>query len=157
LFGDPFRTPTRDEYGQFQAAGAALRSAEFGRQVGAAIATRGGSVIAVGANEVPRYMGGSHWEGDEGLGNRDFEIGDRDTNRARVDELADELTETIANRLDEIDDEMAGENEGLRAALATAKDALVSGLPWTLREGGLKNLTEFGRAVHAEMNAILDA
>jgi hypothetical protein len=34
LFGSPFRTPTRDEYGQFMAAGAALRSAELGRQVG---------------------------------------------------------------------------------------------------------------------------
>jgi len=42
LFGSPFRTPTRDEHGQFIAAGAALRSAEFGRQVGAALATQGG-------------------------------------------------------------------------------------------------------------------
>jgi hypothetical protein len=62
LFGSPFRTPTRDEHGQFLAAGAALRSAELGRQVGAAVTTRDGSVIAVGANEVPTYEGGSHWE-----------------------------------------------------------------------------------------------
>lgn len=62
LFGSPFRTPTRDEQGQYLAAGAALRSAEFSRQVGAAIATEDGSVISVGANEVPSAGGGSHWE-----------------------------------------------------------------------------------------------
>ena len=59
LFGSPFRTPTRDEQGQYLAAGAALRSAEYGRQVGAAIATAGGSIISVGANEVPTVGGGS--------------------------------------------------------------------------------------------------
>ena len=85
LFGSPFRTPTRDEHGQFLAAGAALRSAEFGRQVGAAISTSDGSIIAVGANEVPRPGGGSHWE-EEGDGNRDFEIGDIDTNRRHFDD-----------------------------------------------------------------------
>jgi deoxycytidylate deaminase len=85
LFGSPFRTPTRDEHGQFLAAGAALRSAEFGRQVGAAIATRDGSIIAVGTNEVPKALGGSHWE-EDGVGNRDFEIGDIDTNRKHFDE-----------------------------------------------------------------------
>jgi cytidine deaminase len=61
LFGSPFRTPTREEYGQFQASGAAMRSAELGRQVGAAITDLDGSVISLGCNEVPVYGGGSHW------------------------------------------------------------------------------------------------
>ena len=157
LFGDPFRTPTRDEYGQFLAAGAALRSAEFGRQVGAAIVTRDGSVVALGSNEVPQYMGGSHWEGDEGPGNRDFEIGERDTNRAQVDELAEDLTEAIGSRLTEVSSRFAGDDKNVRDALDSAKEALIGDLPSTLREVGLKNLTEFGRAVHAEMSALLDA
>ena len=158
LFGEQFRTPTRDEYGQFLAAGAALRSAEFGRQVGAAIVTRAGSVVALGANEVPQYMGGSHWEDDEGRGNRDFEMGDQDTNRAQVNELAEDLTEAISSRLEAVSDEVGdGEDTATREALDSVKDALVKDLPLVLREGGLKNLTEFGRAVHAEMNAVLDA
>lgn len=101
LFGSPFRTPTRDEQGQFFAAGAALRSAEFGRQVGAAITTPGGSIIAVGANEVPTYGGGSHWE-EDGKGNRDFEVGDVDTNRQQFDALAQQLADRIDERTREI-------------------------------------------------------
>jgi deoxycytidylate deaminase len=62
LFGHPYRTPSRDEYGQFQAAGAALRSAELGRQVGAAIVSGEGSVLALGTNEVPKAGGGVYWE-----------------------------------------------------------------------------------------------
>lgn len=101
LFGSPFRTPTRDEHGQFLAAGAALRSAEFSRQVGAAITTPEGSIIAVGTNEVPKAGGGSHWE-EDGVGNRDFEIGDVDTNRKHFDELARQLTDKVDGRIGEI-------------------------------------------------------
>jgi deoxycytidylate deaminase len=157
LFGDPFRTPTRDEYGQFQAAGAALRSAELGRQVGAAIATDDGSVIALGANEVPRFKGGSHWDDDPGPGNRDFEIGDRDTNRAHLDDLAEDLTSAVSVTLDQLISEAAAQAPGAEDALAALRDALVAALPSALRAGGLKDLTEFGRAVHAEMDALLDA
>lgn len=155
LFGAPFRTPTRDEHGQFHAAGAALRSAEFGRQVGAAIATPDGSVIALGTNEVPKAQGGSHWE-EEGLGNRDFEIGDIDTNRRHFDELARRLSDLV-------DEQLAAHIEtfdgapATRDALESVREQVRSGLPGDLMAGGLKDLTEFGRAVHAEMNALLDA
>jgi cytidine deaminase len=156
LFGSPFRTPTRDEHGQFLAAGAALRSAEFGRQVGAAIATPAGSIIAVGTNEVPKAPGGSHWE-EDGVGNRDFEIGDIDTNRKHFDELAKQLTDRIDQRIGELTAKLrAGDpqaEESLQALRTQVRDALPGAL-WT---GGLKDLTEFGRAVHAEMNALLDA
>jgi deoxycytidylate deaminase len=37
------------------------------------------------------------------------------------------------------------------------RDDLSVALPGDLRAGGLKDLTEFGRAVHAEMSALLDA
>ncbi len=153
LFGSPFRTPTRDEHGQFLAAGAALRSAEFGRQVGAAIATREGSIIAVGTNEVPKAFGGSHWE-EYGVGNRDFEIGDVDTNRRHFDELAEELTHRIDQKVGEF---AATLNAGDQAVLQALRTQVRNELPGELWEGGLKDLTEFGRAVHAEMNALLDA
>ncbi len=155
LFGAPFRTPTRDEHGQFQAAGAAVRSAEFGRQVGAAVTTQDGSVIAVGTNEVPKFRGGSHWE-EDGAGNRDFEVGDQDTNRKHLDELAEALTASLARAVDDVVEEL-GAAPPARGTLDSARDALLSRAPSALRAGGLRDLTEFGRAVHAEMNALLDA
>lgn len=42
--------------------GAALRSAQMGRQVGASLLSDLGDVIAVGTNEVPRAGGGSRRE-----------------------------------------------------------------------------------------------
>ena len=156
LFGSPFRTPTRDEQGQFLAAGAAMRSAEFGRQVGAAITTPSGSVIAIGANEVPTYGGGSHWE-EDGEGNRDFEIGDIDSNRQQFDELDQKLANGVDERARAIIDAVAAENPALVRVLEAMRQELSDALPSDLRSAGLKDLTEFGRAVHAEMNALLDA
>jgi len=161
LFGSPFRTPTRDEHGQYLAAGAALRSAEYGRQVGAALATRAGSIIAVGANEVPTAGGGSHWE-EDGVGHRDFEIGDVDSNRKQFDELAERLADHIDENAAELNDAVIGidwvdPNSDAARALDGVRTVLREDLPKILRAGGLKDLTEFGRAVHAEMNALLDA
>lgn len=157
LFGCPFRTPTRDEHGQFIAAGAALRSAELGRQVGAAIATPDGSIIAVGTNEVPIYGGGSYWEDEKRKGNRDFEVGKVDTNRQQFDELAGKLAARIDERTRKLIEESDSEDPEVVKALESLRQDLSESLPDELREGGLKDLTEFGRAVHAEMNALLDA
>jgi cytidine deaminase len=155
LFGDPFHTPTRDEYCQFMASGAAFRSSELGRQVGAAIATDAGSVIALGSNEVPKPHGGSPWEGD-GTKYREFEIGDIDTNRKHFDALAKELSATVDERLNSVIEGISGEAAD-RQRLDAVREAVVASLPNDLRKAGLNELTEFGRAVHAEMNAILDA
>jgi deoxycytidylate deaminase len=145
LFGHPYRTPTRDEFGQFQAAGAAVRSAELGRQVGAAVATRDGSIIALGTNEVPKVGGGSHWE-EDGKGNREFEHVGRDTNQQYQEEIARKLAESIS---------------GLQKAQAGKESAASPGeaeaLAPLLLDSGLREITEFGRAVHAEMDALLDA
>jgi deoxycytidylate deaminase len=152
LFGDPFRTPTRDEHAQFVATGAALRSSEMGRQVGAAITDRDGSVLAVGTNEVPRPGGGSSWEEDHD-GAREFEVAVRDTNRTLLDDLAGRMADAALRHLalaDGLDAEIGEDGPGTEAEVRV-------GLVSTLRDAGLKDLTEFGRATHAEMNAILDA
>jgi deoxycytidylate deaminase len=141
LFGHPFRTPTRDEFGQFQAAGAAVRSAELGRQVGAAISDRDDSVIALGTNEVPRFRGGSHWD-EDGEGNREFEISERDTNQQHQEEMATKLADAITEA------DSSGEAVG-----ALDREELAG----RLLSAGLREITEFGRAVHAEMDALLEA
>jgi deoxycytidylate deaminase len=152
LFGHPYRTPTRDEHGQFMAAGAARRSAEPGRQVGAAIATPDGSIISVGTNEVPKYRGGSHWE-EDGVGNREFEIAQRDTNRLHQERIAAQLADSLDGYFHDV---LTGEEleDAKRKALAAR---IKADLPNQLLKGGLKEITEFGRATHAEMNALLDA
>jgi cytidine deaminase len=157
LFGSPFRTPTRDEYCQFMAAGAALRSAEFGRQVGAAIATPDGSLISLGTNEVPKAHGGTSWDGDSD-GNREFEVSAIDSNRKHFDSLGERLAAAVDSRLDQSISEIREEGQDVDAdELEKLRAAAVASLPIILREAGLKELTEFGRAVHAEMDALLDA
>jgi deoxycytidylate deaminase len=149
VFGNTFHTPSRDEYGIFQAMGAALRSAELGRQVGAAIATSVGDIIAVGTNEVPKAGGGLYWAGDT-PDHREFLTGE-DTN----DRHKKGLLEDLLYRLKK-DGWLNLEKSGLKIshlaslALDSEKSPHVSGAQLT-------HLIEFGRAVHAEMAAITDA
>ena len=138
-FGDPFASPTPEEFGMFHAHAAGVRSADLSRQVGAAIAI-GGDVVAVGSNEVPAFRGGAYWLGQEGDA-RDFMLGQDANARIRaaaIEEIRNALNEAGWLRRDKRGhsaDEFAAVLEGTR----------------------VDELTEFGRAVHAEMSAILDA
>jgi len=150
LFAHPFRTPNKDEYGLFAAEGAARQSAELGRQVGAAIATPEGEVIALGSNEVPKAGGGVYWES----GDTNTECGIQGTGdgrefRNQID-TNDRMKREIAL---EIIDQLDGE-EFLRedAGEAEAPELLAA-----LERTRLGDLIEFGRAVHAEMAALMDA
>ncbi len=141
LFGLGISTPTKAEYGMFHAHAASLRSAQLGRQVGAALLTSEGDVISVGTNEVPRAEGGLYWEGD---------LPDaRDHQRGR--DSSDEAKEQIVREiLDALDDEWrAGPPEDKRGLLADRIQRL--------RATRITGLTEFGRAAHAEAEAIMSA
>lgn len=151
LFGHPFRTPTREEYAQFQASGAALRSAEVGRQVGAAIATSDGSIVSLGTNEVPKAGGGVFWEGDAARDNREFAVSEIDTNRQEQDRIAAELADMLRADAEAAATDLEGNQR--EALLGRFGDDLEE----RLLEAKLRDLTEFGRAVHAEMDALLDA
>jgi deoxycytidylate deaminase len=137
LFGHPNRTPTRAEIGMFHAVAAARRSAELGRQVGAAICTSEGSVIAVGTNEVPRAGGGLYWEGDVDDA-REFTRGHH-LNDLRKRQIAEGVAELIIH-------------EGLGAP-----DIDAARLADVIGGSGVDDLIEFVRAVHAEMAAVTDA
>lgn len=140
VFGHPFRTPTRDEHAMFLAQAAAMRSAEMGRQVGAVIATKEGDIVAVGANEVPRFGGGLYWEGDPGDA-RDFHSGE-DSSDVMKHRLVGELLARLSER-----DWVSAEK----------KDASADDLYEVIRGTRVASLIEFGRAVHAEMAALMDA
>jgi len=137
FLGHPRRTPSRDEFGITQAAAAMRRSAELGRQVGAAICTPSGEVVAVGVNEVPRPGGGLYWEGDVG-DRREFQLGG-DTSDAHKREIAEQIVHGLAAA------QLLGDGVDERAVLQAVSNT------------ALHNLIEFIRAVHAEMAALTDA
>lgn len=150
IFGEPFRTPTREEYAMYHAQAAALRSAAFGRQVGAALATREGQIVALGTNEVPSPGGGEYWDGDE-PDHRDHNHG-RDFNKAKMTEAMAEILNDLrdAHWLGQPYSDMSGQ-ELVEAALRPDGGRTVLG------ESRLRSLVEFGRIAHAEMSAINDA
>ncbi|MBO0733420.1 MAG: dCMP deaminase, partial [Methylocapsa sp.] len=85
-------SPTKMEYGLFMAKAAALRALDLSRQVGAAIFSRDGEIIALGSNEVPKAGGGTYWCDDK-CDDRDYRRGG-DLNDTRKREI---LAEVIAN------------------------------------------------------------
>lgn len=152
LFGYPYATPTREEYAMFEATGAARRSAELGRQVGAAIAQPDGSIVALGANEVPAFGGGSYWEGDA-VDHREF-TRTKETNQEYRERMAADVDRLIGARFRTAVKGTTGLS-GIQAD--KLKDRLLKGLSEAVLETGVGDVTEFGRATHAEMSALVDA
>ncbi|MCB1018320.1 MAG: dCMP deaminase family protein [Acidobacteria bacterium] len=131
VFGHPYQTPTLDEHSMFLAYAASFRSADLSRQVGAAIVTEKGDVLAVGCNDVPKSGGGLYWPGE--ADGRDWKRG-CDSNHERRDQM---IADVIVRLLPDADEATV---ETMRSRMATSP---------------LQDITEFGRAVHAEMDAIL--
>lgn len=136
LLGHPHKTPTFEEYGMFLAFGAALGSADLSRQVGAVIAVDE-QVVATGANDCPRFGGGHYWPTwinndilDHPKG-RDHTRG-WDSNKVEQQRIIDQIVGfAVKSGADETE---------LRASLEKSR---------------IRDLTEFGRVVHAEMDALL--
>jgi cytidine deaminase len=149
VFSHPFHTPTRDEYGMYHAKATALRSADLGRQVGAAIASSDGDIVAVGCNEVPKAGGGLYWYGDSPDG-RDY--------LRPIDSTTEQREQIIGELLSRLRD------LGWLASKQRARrvEALVNELVYGRGRAQFKgtqvfSLLEFGRTVHAEMAALMDA
>lgn len=136
LFSSPTISPTSDEYAMFMAYAASLRSADLSRQVGAVIANEHSDILATGANDVPRFGGGLYWPTDDD--DRDY-VRKEDSNEM-------ERRNIILNIMKKLDRTGSEDNE----SLITEGEKLLKGT-------GVLNITEYGRAVHAEMEAILSA
>ncbi len=148
LFSHPFRTPTKDECGMYQAEATALRSSALGRQVGAVIMTKHGDIVALGTNEVPKAGGGLYWEGDS-PDRRDFTLGS-DSNDVFKRKVLGEIVKRLIKRRWIRREYRQADLEQLLDELMYADDAVLSGAQ-------IDNIIEFGRCVHAEMAAIVDA
>ena len=128
IFCNPYVTPTQDERGMFFAYAASMRSAQLGRQVGACLVAKGGEeLLSVGCNDVPKVGGGLYWPGQNDR--RDHRL-KYDTNDAEIVKMTESVLEKIKQNSPSAPD--------LRPFLKEALD-----------------ITEFGRAVHAEMDALL--
>jgi deoxycytidylate deaminase len=144
FFGSTKISPNKYEYGMYMAAAASLRSADLSRQVGAAIFTKDGEVVALGCNEVPKPRGGTYWDEADADPQRDIDRG-IDANHKRKQQILHDLVD----RLSKLNFLKSQE----------PSDEIVSGLleHETIRESQLLDIIEFGRIVHAEMNAVTDA
>jgi deoxycytidylate deaminase len=146
LFGDFRITPTREEYGMQLANTASLRSADLSRQVGAAIMNDQAEVQALGCNEVPKAFGGTYWEGD-GNDSREFQLG-ADSNDKRKREMLLDIGQKF-RKAGLLKEEFSNDNL-LKKSLIDRTDSIID-------DAQFMDSLEYGRTVHAEMNAITDA
>jgi deoxycytidylate deaminase len=115
-----------------------LRSADLSRQVGAVIA-RKEEVLATGTNDCPRAGGGLYWPEfntstkriDDVKGGRDYTKG-FDSNKAEQKKIIDQIVKQASNK--------GIDRKVIRELLENSR---------------IQDLTEFGRMVHAEMEALL--
>ncbi len=135
IHGQKGITPTLEESGMFAAYSASLSSACMSRQVGAAICSPEGTVISTGCNDAPEGGGGLY------------------TSDSEHDKRCYAYKGTCRN------------DEKKKAIYKKIKEILVSGGVGEDKSGELSSLiesqtsigglTEFSRAIHAEMDAIM--
>jgi deoxycytidylate deaminase len=164
VFSNPYVTPTQQEHAMFLAYAASLRSAQLGRQVGAAVTSKDGDILAVGTNDVPKPGGGLYWPGP--LDNRDhiLKLDSNDVQRGRI----------VRRLLDVVKDLDVARQKAVRTAIESklanspeiaaqltkdiderfAEPNLSTESLTSSFEGKL-DITEYGRAVHGEMDALL--
>lgn len=189
--GGKLLRPRIQETGMYHAHASSLRSACLSRQVGAAILSTDGRVLAIGANEVPKYGGGVY--SDNVLPDnrcflwKDWCYNHNDPkwlklhpehpadkaychNTRKKHELRQEivgwLEESIAPKLAEklvkssISRKKAGtflEEQEQKTYLAAIRSFLKDNRDLFKDMPGVKDLIEFSRSIHAEMDALMSA
>lgn len=136
IFGSPFITPTFDEFAMFMAFSSSLRSADLSRQVGAVI-TKENNIVSTGANDIPKAGGGLYWP--------------------KYSESTNEIVDALNGRdyMRGHDSNVTERNEIIDNILSKLDDSIKEDVVKALKASKLKDITEYGRVVHAEMEAIL--
>ena len=173
LLGTNLVRPTRGERAMYHAYAAALQSSCLSRQVGATLIAHDGTILSTGTNDVPKFGGGVYdeestpdhrcfsWEwsqdGVQFVGCHNH----RKKKQLREDIaqwFADSLSEKLAfaahpkpaSGLDTADAARTVASREIRALLLSSS-SLFDKMP------GIKDLIEYSRSIHAEMNALLAA
>ena len=137
-FGHPYKTPTFNEWAMFIAFSSSLRSADLSRQVGAVIA-KDDEILATGSNDCPKFGGGLYWPvyDPESFKIKDIKEGrdylkGEDSNKVEKEKIITDIIKHIGT--DKIS------QEAIREAIKKTQ---------------IQDITEYGRVVHAEMDALL--
>lgn len=173
LLGSGLVRPTKGERAMYHAHAAALQSSCLSRQVGAALVAADGTVVATGTNDVPKFGGGVYDE-DSDPDHRCFawEWTDGEIkftgchNQRKKNHLRQEIGAFLAERLapgiaaaahpiPKTGSDTAGrarqEAETRIRAFFVENAEVMADLP------GIKDIVEYSRSIHAEMNALLSA
>lgn len=143
IHGDKSLTPNRVETGMYAAYAAGLRSACLSRQVGAAIASSTGEVLATGCNDVPSAGGGLYPSRSE----LDFRCVHRPGKICFNDQEKRGLQNSIGNVF---------RQEFKRLNVGDLPEPWLKELLQSIYDRTrLGSLIEFSRSVHAEMDAIV--
>lgn len=144
LHGQNGLTPTSQEYGMYAAYSAGLRSACLSRQVGAAVTDSNGKVVSTGCNDVPKASGGLYTSED---GQHDRRCVHREEQVCFNDREKRSHKSDIRQTLRDLKD--------LSGNKLIPDDELENALNAVYRASHIDDLTEFSRAVHAEMDALI--
>lgn len=137
IFGKPFVTPTFDEFAMFMAFSASLRSADLSRQVGAVL-SKNKNIVSTGANDVPCPGGGLYWPEYDHNGKKIVDAEDGRDYMCKHDSNAIEKNRIINEIIEQV-----------------PEDQKVKLEDYLRNKSSIKDITEYGRIVHAEMEAIL--
>ena len=151
IHGDQSETPTTVESGMFAAFSASLRSACLSRQVGAAITTKFGEVIATGCNDVP-MAGGGLYSNSSHLDMRCIHQEGRECfNDLHKRKLQNDIGIIIDQELLVQYQELNEDGNGIRLH-EKRKEKLLDAI---YKKTRIKDIIEYSRSVHAEMDAIV--
>jgi deoxycytidylate deaminase len=126
-----------------------LGSASLGHQVGAAICTEAGNLLATGCNEVPKAHGGLYWSDDEPE-ERDHERGEDSNGVIKNEILADLRPKSRKGN-------WLSKEKSRKPLEKLLDEALADTSPTGIKKATLMGITEYGRMVHAEMAALMRA
>ncbi len=138
MFNVSVQTPTPDEAGMYTAVAAANKSACLSRQVGAAIYSEVNELVSIGWNDVPKVLGGLYNVSDDKNDHRCFKWKGKICHN---DNRKEKLYEAIFEQFKHIIKDEVKFDEVRNA----------------LRMTPVKNLIEYSRSIHAEMEAIVSA
>lgn len=146
IHGDKSVTPTHAEQGMYAAYSASLRSACLSRQVGAAITTNTGEIVATGCNDVPK-AGGGLYSSVSGI------LDMRCIHQEGQTCFNDFYKRKLQTEIGDIFDQMLPINSDGRSTFSASDRKMM--LESIYKNTRLKDLIEFSRSVHAEMDAIV--
>ncbi len=167
LFNTEVITPLADEKAMLAAASAACGSACLSRQVGAVIYNKQGELLGVGRNDPPKFGGGLYSDEDKGSDHRCHKWQEKCCHN---DKRKDLLYSNISNS--HVDNMEKGlkkilkkfvKTQGFKGDLEKLQHQLDKFVPeeiasisrQILKTSEIKDLIEYSRAVHAEMEAII--